>query len=156
MPHSEVARMRKSDITEVQELGVYTIVWQLIEIMVSRYGSFPTGHLLTVLTLVLLDRADYHPTVGELADITGLTKSTVSRYVSIDMKTGFIEEVVDPDDRRQRRLHPTQQSRDEQAWQLKKIFAVLESNNQVYSSLGKAADPVADLKAILRHSGKHT
>jgi DNA-binding MarR family transcriptional regulator len=152
----KVARMSKSNLTEVQESGVYAMIWQLIEIMVGRYGSFPTGHLFTVLTLVLLDRAGHHPTVGELAEITGLAKSTVSRYVSIDMKTGFIEEVIDSNDRRQRRLHPTQQSRDEQAWQMKKIMSVLESSNKAYRSLGETADPVADLKKILSRAGRNT
>lgn len=144
--------MNKWKLTEVQESGIYAMIWQLIEIMVSRYGSFPTGHLLTVLTLVLLDRAGYAPTVGELADITGLPKSTVSRYISIDMKTGFVEEVINPEDRRQRRLHPTQKSRDEQAWQMKKILNVLDMSKKVYDGLGETADPVADLKEIL--SGK--
>ena len=146
--------MEKWQLSEVHEAGVYAMIWQLIEILVSRYGSFPTGHLLTLLTVVLLDRAGYHPTVSELADITGLSKSTVSRYVSIDMKTGYIEEVIDPEDRRQRRLHPTQKSRDEQAWQMEKIKAVLESSNRAYRSLGETADPVADLKKILSRSSK--
>ena len=141
--------MNRWQTAEVRESGVYAMIWQFIDILVGRYGSFPTGHLLTVLTIVLLDRADYHPTVGELADITGLAKSSVSRYISIDMKTGFIEEVIDPDDRRQRRLHPTQKSRDEQVWQMKKIMKLLESSNTVYSSLDKIGDPVADLKKIL-------
>ena len=125
--------MSKWHITEVQESGIYAMIWQLIEIMVDRYGSYPTGHLFTILTVVLLDRVDYQPTVGELAEITGLPKSTVSRYVSIDMKTGFMEEVIDPEDRRQRRLHPTQKSRDEQVWQVKKILNVLEKSNKAVS-----------------------
>jgi DNA-binding MarR family transcriptional regulator len=144
--------MNKWHLTEVQESGLYAMIWQLIEIMVERYGSYPTGHLFTVLTVVLLDRAGYQPTISELADITGLPKSTVSRYVSIDIKTGFMEEVINPDDRRQRRLNPTQKSKDEQTWQLKKILTALEMSSKAYLGLGETADPVADLKKILSGS----
>jgi len=136
--------------TEDEYSGMYAMFWRLVEIMVHRYGSFPTAHLLTLLTVVLLDRAGYHPTVGELADITQLPKSSVSRYIAIDMKTGFLKEIIDPNDRRRRRLHPTRKSREEQKWQLQKILQVLETSTQAYGGLGKTADPAADLKRILR------
>lgn len=124
--------------------------WRLLEIMVHRYGSFPTGHLLTVLTIVLLDRADYHPTVGELADITRLPKSTVSRYVATDMNSGYLEEVIDPEDRRRRRLHPTRKSKEEQQWQMNRILEAMELSVEAYSGHGRTEDPAADLKRILR------
>lgn len=130
--------------------GIYAMFWRLVEIMVNRYGSFPTAHLLTVLTIVLLDRADYHPTVGELADITRLPKSSVSRYVASDMNSGFLEEIIDPNDRRRRRLHPTLKSREEQEWQLEKILEVLDLSTQAFSGHGKTENPAVDLKRILR------
>ncbi len=133
--------------------GIYAMFWRLLEIMVSRYGSFPTGHLLTVVTIVLLDRADYHPTVGELADITHLPKSTVSRYVAIDMSTGYLEEVIDPEDRRHRRLHPTQKSKEEQAWQLEKVMDAMKLSIQAFTGHGNTENPAADLKRFLRGAG---
>ena len=142
--------MAEWEPTEDQLSGIYAMFWRLVEIMVHRYGSFPTAHLLTMLTIVLLDRAGYHPTVGELADITRLPKSSVSRYVATDMNSGFIEEIIDPNDRRRRRLHPTLKSREEQEWQLGKILEVLEMSTQVYGGHGKTENPADDLKRILR------
>lgn len=85
----------------------YAVVWQWLHLSVHRYGSVPTGELLTIVTIVVLDQADYHPTVTDLADITGLPKSSISRYVSDQMSHGFLEEYIDPEDRRRRRLRPT-------------------------------------------------
>ena len=136
--------------TTDQLSGIYAMFWRLLEIMVHRYGSFPTGHLLTILTIVLLDRADYHPTVGELADITRLPKSTVSRYVATDMQSGYLEEAIDPDDRRRRRLHPTSKSREEQEWQLKRVLEAMELSIEAYGGHGRTENPAAYLKRILR------
>jgi|GEM_PF-3340049 len=146
--------MSKWKATPDQFSGMYACFWRLLEIMVSRYGSFPTGHLLTVVTLVLLDRAGYHPTVGELADITHLPKSTVSRYVAIDMNSGYLEEVIDPQDRRRRRLHPTEKSREEQKWQMERVLEAAEMSVQAIGGRGHSEDPAADLKRILRGAGE--
>jgi len=140
--------------TPDQISGMYVMFWRLLEIMVSRYGSFPSGHLLTIVTIILLDRAGYHPTVGELADITRLPKSTVSRYIAGDMSSGYLEEVIDPKDRRRRRLHPTEKSREEQEWQLERILEAMELSIQACSGQGETEDPAADLKRILRGAGE--
>ncbi len=91
----------------------YAIVWRWLLLSVQRYGSLPTGELLAVLTIVVLDRAGYHPTVTDLADITGMPKSSISRYVSDQMSQGFVEEYIDAEDRRRRRLRPTKAAREE-------------------------------------------
>jgi hypothetical protein len=78
----------------------YAVVWRWLNLSVHRYGSTPTGQTLAVLTIVLLSDLGYHPTVTELAEITGLPKSTISRYVSFEMSAGFLEEYIDPADRR--------------------------------------------------------
>ena len=88
---------------DLESAEIYIMFWRFMEMVVHRYGSAPTGALLTVLTLSLLDQVDYHPTVGELARILRLPKSTVSRYVSTEMNDGYIEEIIDPEDRRRRR-----------------------------------------------------
>lgn len=93
------------------ELSIpYTLVWRWIHLSVHRYGSLPTGALLVVLTIIVLHQSGYHPTVTELAEITGLPKSSISRYVSEQMSAGFLEEYIDPSDRRRRRLRPTHQA----------------------------------------------
>ncbi len=95
---------------------VYVMFWRLVQMAVHRYGSHPTGELLIVLTILLLDRAGYNPTVTELADIANLPKSSVSRYVSTEMANGFLEEVIDSRDRRRRLLQPSAKAREELDW----------------------------------------
>ena len=92
---------------------VYAVVWRWLLMSVSRYGSLPSGELLIVVTLIVMDRAGYHPTVTELSDITGMPKSSISRYVSDQMSDGFLEEYIDAKDRRRRRLRPTEAARQE-------------------------------------------
>ncbi len=91
----------------------YSLVWRWLLMSVHRYGSLPTGELLTVLTIVVLDRANYHPTVTDLSEVTQLPKSSISRYISDQMAKGFLEEYIDPTDRRRRRLRPTEVARAE-------------------------------------------
>lgn len=119
-------------ITDSGSGAVYAMFWRLMEMSVHRYGSFPTGQLLIVLTIMLLDRADYHPTVGELAEITRLPKSTVSRYVSAEMNNGYLEERIDPEDRRRRRLHPTDRAREEQVAHQQDVRDIAKSCVSVY------------------------
>ena len=86
----------------------YLLVWRFLHLSVHRVGSMPSGQLLVVFTIIILSDLGYYPTVTELAEITGLPKSSVSRYVSGEMRLGFVEEIIDPSDRRRRRLRPTE------------------------------------------------
>jgi DNA-binding MarR family transcriptional regulator len=97
-------------------LTLYALFWRLLSLAVHRYGSAPNAETLVVVTIVILDRFDYQPTVTELADITQLPKSSISRYVSQEMSAGMLEEFIDPDDRRRRRLRPTPEARKELEW----------------------------------------
>ena len=115
----------------IEEIKVYATFWRLMELAVHRYGSYPTGQLLTVLTLLLLDRVDYHPTVGELARITRLPKSTVSRYVSTEMSSGFLEEQIDPEDRRRRLLFPSDRAQQEQGWHSEQVCKIAEQISEI-------------------------
>ncbi len=133
---------------------IYAMFWRLMEMSVHRYGSFPTGQLFVVLTIMLLDRADYHPTIGELAEITRLPKSTVSRYVSIEMSNGFLEEVIDPEDRRRRRMHPTRLARKEQEWHQQKVREIGELSVKALRGEGESAKPAADLMKVLLSVGQ--
>lgn len=130
---------------------VYVMFWRLVQMAVHRYGSHPTGELLIVLTIVLLDRAGYNPTVTELAEITNLPKSSVSRYVSTEMANGFLEEVIDSRDRRRRLLQPSAQGR-----------AELERHRVEVRDIAQRARPTGDLgshpgeqlKAIMQELAK--
>jgi len=133
---------------------IYAAFWRIVDLCVHRYGSVPSGHMLVAFTIILLDRTDYHPTVGELADLTRLPKSTVSRYVATDMNAGLLKEVIDPDDRRRRHIHPTRKAKEEQQW--------LEDNTRIVSKLsaralrgeGASENPAEDLKRILLDMGQ--
>ncbi len=138
------------------ELGdVYVMFWRLIQMAVHRYGSHPTGELLVVLTIVLLDHAGYNPTVTELAEITNLPKSSVSRYVSTEMGIGFLEEVIDPRDRRRRLLRPTEKAREEQKWHREQVREISRLQRVAAQGLGKTANPGADLKELLQSFAHH-
>ena len=133
------------------ELGdVYVMFWRLVQMSVHRYGSHPTGELLIVLTIMLLDQAGYNPTVTELAEITNLPKSSVSRYVSTEMTAGYLEEVIDPRDRRRRLLRPTDRAREEQKWHREQVYEIGKLRRAALEGLGGGATPGEDLKAVLQ------
>ena len=141
--------MAKWEPTEADDGVIYAVFWRLLELAVHRYGSYPTGQLLTVMTIILLDSADYHPTVGELARITRLPKSTVSRYVSAEMNNGYIEEIIDPEDRRRRRLHPTAQAREEQNWHRAKVREIAVHTRDVLQGKGRGENHARELSQLL-------
>ena len=124
--------MSKLKSWDQEEILIYATFWRFIELAVHRYGSAPTGQTLVVLTIWLLDRLDYHPTVGELAEITRLPKSTVSRYVSTEMGVGHVEERIDPEDRRRRLLFPTETARSEQGWHSDRMREISKSVAQAF------------------------
>lgn len=131
----------------------YALVWRWLNLSVHRYGSTPTGQVLTVLTIVLLADLGYHPTVTELAEITGLPKSTVSRYVSFEMSAGFLEEYIDPNDRRRRMLRPTTKATDEREWHRGQIRQVYREITSWHPGKGEmpvrvASNLIAFLKGI--------
>ncbi len=101
---------------KIQDDELFAALWKFLQLSVHRYGSGLTGEVLVVMTIVILDRGDRHPTVSELASITGLPKSNVSRYVSRQLEVEHLTEVIDSQDCRVRRLHPTQEGRKEQEW----------------------------------------
>ena len=85
----------------------YSLVWGWLHFANKRFNPMSSGQMLTALTIIILHDLGYEPTVSDLTKLTGIPKSSVSRYVSCEMKRGFLEEYVDPMDRRQRRLRAT-------------------------------------------------
>jgi DNA-binding MarR family transcriptional regulator len=100
--------------------------WRIMHMFMSRYGSVPLGQMLVDLTTLVLNELGRPPTVTDLCDATGLPKSSISRYVSAQMKLDMIEEVIDSKDRRRRKLVLTQKGKDERQWQVQQIRKILE------------------------------
>ena len=106
---------------------LFAALWRFLQLTVHRYDSGLTGEVLVVMTIVILDRAGHNPTVSELASITGIKKSNVSRYVSKQFMVGHLVEIIDPQDRRRRTLHPTKEGRQELNWISEQISNLTES-----------------------------
>jgi len=141
--------MRDWNPKDIEVTELYTLFWRFVEMVVHRYGSSPTGSLLTVLTISLLDQVDYHPTIGELAEITRLPKSTVSRYVSTEMNAGYLEEIIDPDDRRRRRLHTTKKAKRERVWVTGQLAEIANMSSKVFRNGEGSENPGLELKRIM-------
>jgi len=141
--------MSKSRSADAEVGATYATLWRMLYTNVHEYGTTPTGGLLVVMTILLLDRAGYSPTIADLIEITGLPKTNVSRYVSAQMKRGFLTEVIDPQDRRRRFLRPTPTARKHRKWHSDQTMKLVSLSSEAILGLGKSNDPVADLKNIL-------
>jgi DNA-binding MarR family transcriptional regulator len=102
------------------------IFWRIMHLYMSRYGSIPIGQMLVELTTVVLNELGRPPTVTDLCDATGLPKSSISRYISTQMKADMVAEVIDPQDRRRRKLVLTENGKDERRWQVKHVRKIIE------------------------------
>jgi DNA-binding MarR family transcriptional regulator len=100
--------------------------WRIMHMFMARYGSVPLGQMLVDLTTVVLNELGRPPTVTDLCDATGLPKSSISRYVSAQMAQDMLAEVIDPTDRRRRKLILTEKGKDERQWQVQQIRKILE------------------------------
>jgi DNA-binding MarR family transcriptional regulator len=111
------------------------IFWRILHLLTARYGNHPMGQLLVALTMVFLNDRDRPPTMTELCRATGLPKASVSRYVSWQIKQGLAREVIDPDDRRQRRLVQTPKGRQENQWQSKQLSKLFDEIGEAGNAL---------------------
>lgn len=107
-------------------LLTYSLVWGWLHIANQRFEPMSTGQMLTAMTIIMLHDLGYEPTVSDLTRLTRMPKSSVSRYVSREMELGFLEEYVDPADRRQRRLRATSDAQPELARQCELIQELFE------------------------------
>jgi DNA-binding MarR family transcriptional regulator len=120
------------------------IFWRIIHMYMSRYGSIPLGQMLVELTTVVLNELGRPPTVTDLCDATGLPKSSISRYISSQMTQGMVAEVIDPNDRRRRKLVLTDKGKDERRWQVKHVRKLLEEVktwDEKNAGTGQSPDP---------------
>ncbi|MBT8442152.1 MAG: MarR family winged helix-turn-helix transcriptional regulator [Gammaproteobacteria bacterium] len=102
------------------------IFWRIIHMYMARYGSIPLGQMLVELTTIVLNELGRPPTVTDLCEATGLPKSSISRYISSQMTLGMIAEVIDPNDRRRRKLVLTDKGLEERRWQIKTVRKLLD------------------------------
>ena len=77
----------------------------------NRFLASSMGEFQVILTLIVLDRDGIHPNLVEVAKLTGLPKSSVSRYVTKILRAGYVNEEIDANDRRRRVLHITDSAR---------------------------------------------
>lgn len=111
---------------EPSMLMTYSLVWGWLHFANKRFEPMSTGQMLTAMTIIMLHDLGYEPTVSDLTRLTGMPKSSVSRYVSREMELGFLEEYVDPADRRQRRLRATTAAQPELTKQCELIHELFE------------------------------
>jgi len=80
-------------------------LWVALNYHAHQYGGRPIGEVFVSWTTILLMDRGVQPTIGEIAEATGMARSTVSRYVDHQIRQGWIEECVDKTDRRRRELY---------------------------------------------------
>lgn len=102
------------------------VFWRIIHVYMARYGSIPLGQMLVELTTTVLNELGRPPTVTDLCEATGLPKSSISRYISSQMTQGMVAEIIDPNDRRRRKLVLTDKGMEERRWQIKSVRKLLE------------------------------
>ena len=128
----------------------YELLWSFSYLSVHRYGGAPSGEVLLVLTILMLDHTGQNVTVSELAEITGLPQSNVSRYVSDQLAVGHLQEEIDPSDRRRRVLHPTEAGRIEQGWLKDQLLKVTQRKRKIAAGSNSTVDMVRLLSELTR------
>lgn len=81
--------------------------WRALNYCLRLFGNIPLGQHFVHVTLMAVHARGWHPTVRELAAITGLTRPSVSRHLSALIAAGLVRNEVDSQDRRRRLLKPT-------------------------------------------------
>jgi DNA-binding MarR family transcriptional regulator len=81
----------------------------------------------------MLNKLGHDPTVNDLAEMTNLAKSNVSRYVSGQMAKGVLEEYIDSSDRRRRKLRASPKAGPELMWfekHVREIYDLVHEQQQ--------------------------
>ena len=123
------------------------VFWRIIHLYMSRYGSIPLGQMLVEMTTIVLNELGRPPTVTDLCEATGLPKSSISRYISTQMSADMVAEVIDPQDRRRRKLVLTEKGKNERRWQVKQVRKIIDEVkawDQKNQQSSRALDPHAE------------
>ncbi len=132
-----------------------TACWQIFHIITSLHGSHPMGQVLIALTINVLHRGGYSPTAQEICRATGLPKANVSRYITWQLKQGYLKEAIDPIDRRLRRLEPTEKGRAAEQWldrQLEEVWCEIGKIAEKVDKEGLKGDPKKHLERMTKHT----
>jgi len=132
------------------------ITWRVMHLYMARYGSVPMGQMLVGMTAIILNELGRPPTVTDLCEATGLPKSSISRYISAQMEAGLIMEIIDPADRRRRKLVQTEGGKTERKWQIKQIRKILEDVKAWDDRIAATGnlDPEAELEKMKKIAGE--
>lgn len=133
--------IEEKTMTATTPEGQMALFWRILHLITARYGNYPMGQCLVALTMVFLNERGKPPTMTELCRATGLPKASVSRYVSWQIKQGLAREVIDPNDRRQRRLIQTPRGKKEWNWQTEQLGVLFDEVAQSGESLEKMEAP---------------
>ena len=91
-------------------------MWILVALHAHRFRGRPIAEVLASWTNILLLHRGLHPTIGDIAQASGLPRATVSRYVASTIEQGWATERVDPRNRLRRELYLTDKGREELRW----------------------------------------
>ena len=149
--------MHKAKTIEISGVTVAKLAtcWRILHMMTSSYGNQPTGQVVIALTIHILEKNDYSPTTNEICQATGIPKVSVARYVNWQLKEGLLEEIVDPSDRRLRRLQQTEKGRVEMQWldsQLDSVWREVSDIAERVEDRQRKADPVKVLERMIEHT----
>ena len=86
----------------------FDLLWAMLSFHTHRFGGRPISEMLVSWTMIILMDRGYAPTIADIAKATGVPRPTVSRYVAHQIEQGWIEERVNPDQRRRRELFWTE------------------------------------------------
>jgi DNA-binding MarR family transcriptional regulator len=143
-------------LTDIKQMvGNSATCWRILHMMVTNYGSHPMGQFLIALTLNVLHKNGYQPTVDELTKVTGLPKSSVSRYVSWQINNGYLTQQFDPNDRRSRQLLQTDKAKEEMQWLDHHLNEISAEVNEMADRATEGADQT-DPQRILEHMERLT
>ena len=99
--------MSKLKFTALSSNAVGALQWRLANLYFQKFGNIPLGQQLVQITLMSLHDRKWYPTVGQLARIVDMPRTTISRHISAIIAAGQVLEAIDPSDRRRRVLKPT-------------------------------------------------
>jgi DNA-binding MarR family transcriptional regulator len=132
------------------------IFWRIMHLYMARYGSIPLGQMLVELTTVVLNELGRPPTVTDLCEASGLPKSSISRYISAQMSRDMVAEVIDPKDRRRRKLILTEKGLEERRWQVKTVRKIIEDVKTWDQKVRAGQDVDPDLEfERMKHANAH-
>ena len=116
--------------TTLSQEQVLAVLCRFLQLGLRHYDGGLTAETLAVLLILAMDRAGHAPSVSELAELVGVPKSNMSRYVANQINAGHLEEVIVPTDRRRRLLRPSDAGRKEFTWIMGEISEIASAIGQ--------------------------